>query len=98
MKLTSMKLSKAQAKEEVATLYEPTPPEYPYGTRLCLDDDTLKKLGISDPPKVGAYVMIMAKAEVVSRSEYESKHDGKATDSKSCDLQITEMSIEEGKA
>jgi hypothetical protein len=98
MALKSLKLTKKEAKEEVAEYTEPTPPEYSYGTRLCLDDETLQKLGITELPKVGTVVTIVAKAEVISRSEYESKRDGKTNDSKSCDLQLTDMEIDTGKA
>lgn len=64
-------------------------PEYPYGLRLSLDTDSLSKLGITELPDVGAVLMLAARVEVVSVSQYEHA-DGK---SKDLGLQITDMEL-----
>lgn len=65
-------------------------PMYPYGLCLCLDESSLKKLGIKNLPEVGASMTITAKVQVKSISEYESMHNGER---RSMDLQITAMEI-----
>lgn len=65
-------------------------PEYPYGLRLCLDNDTLKKLGINKVPAVGSKMKLMAMVEVCSTSAYETKENGMM---QTMDLQIVEMSL-----
>lgn len=39
---------------------------YPYGLRICLCDEELKKLGIDDDPKHGDYLMLTVMARVTS--------------------------------
>lgn len=69
-------------------------PEYPYGLRLCLDNDTLKKLGILKVPPVGSKMKLEAMVEVCSTSSYDTKEKGIIN---SMDLQICEMSLTGGK-
>lgn len=45
--------------------------EYHYGTRLSLDKDTLKILGIEEFPEMGAKMKLNAIVEVVSLSQGE---------------------------
>lgn len=63
--------------------------EYPYGLSICLDSDTLKKLGIKDLPAVGTKMTIECKVEVCSTSEYASKMGV----DQSLSLQITDMGV-----
>lgn len=91
--MISLKLTPAEAKAEtmMGDPDETQGPEYPYGLTICIDDDTLSKLGI-DPanlPKIGAVFSIEAKAEVCSTSQYANQ--GGADTSMS--LQITDMSL-----
>jgi hypothetical protein len=68
-------------------------PAYPYGLTLCLNDDSLKKLGISIP-QVGTKFTLTAMVEVVS------VHAQKEVDGDTnvgADLQITDMELTEGK-
>lgn len=87
MALKSMELSKAEAKEEVA--YEPELPRFPWGLCVELNDETLKKLGVTTPPAVGATVMFVAKAVVTS---YSKRQDQTDTD-EYLSLQITDMDL-----
>lgn len=65
-------------------------PAYPYGLQLRLGDDELKKLGITELPKVGATFHLIAAVEVVSVSDYDSKDGG---DHSSVEYQITDMAL-----
>lgn len=70
-------------------------PQYPYGLRICLNDETLQKLGLSERPKVGSFFKVMAMAEVCGTSERECEN-GEVQ--KNVDLQIVEMGLEKGSA
>ena len=87
LKLRDMKLSRAEKSEEVAI--ESTPPDYPYGLRLNLDQDAIDKLGI-DLPDVGDSFFVVAVATVRSVSEY--KNDDRTTQDIS--LQIEQLSLD----
>lgn len=63
-------------------------PAYPYGLRITLDKDSLKKMNINKMPEVGSFIDLCAKAKVVSLSEDEQFGD------KSVTLQIVEMDFE----
>lgn len=69
-------------------------PEYPYGLRICLDSESLDKLGVTELPAVGTTMTLMARVEVVSVSQHESG-DGKNRD---VSLQITDMELRGGGA
>ncbi|KAG2171874.1 hypothetical protein INT44_002519 [Umbelopsis vinacea] len=67
-------------------------PAYPYGLSICLDDETLAKLGITELPKVGTVMQLTALVEVCSVSQYENQ-DGADN---SLSLQITDMELAAG--
>lgn len=87
--LTSMELSPAEAKEESGAT--PEAPKYPWGLCIDLNEDTLKKLGITDLPAVGSSMLITAKADVQSAGE--SQYQGDDTKRMNLSLQITDMSM-----
>lgn len=92
MALVSMKQTPEEAAEG-SVCAAPNPgeaPLYPYGTRITLNDDALKKLGIA-LPAVGASFNMMARVEVVS-ARADKVQDGEAEIG--ADLQITDMSLE----
>lgn len=87
MPLTSMRLPKPTKRSKVEA---DKPPEYPYGLRISLDTDSLKKLGTSvSDLMAGQSVSLTAKAKVVSISASDGEYK-----SESLDLQITDLSIE----
>ena len=64
--------------------------KYPWGMRLDLNSDVMKKLDLDTLPKAGAEVMIKAKAKVVSTSI--NDRDGKQE--KRMELQIVAMDLD----
>jgi hypothetical protein len=68
--------------------------EYPYGLKLHLDNDSLKKLGIEKLPEVGAVMTLTAKVEVADISSSEGQ-DGEVH--RGVGLQITEMELSSSK-
>ena len=93
MKMRSMELSKKETKESGAPtlVTDSDGPRYPYGLESRLENETLKKLGMS-LPKVGAYVKVRAECCVTSVSENESK-GGKAQ--RSVSLQIERLAVDD---
>jgi hypothetical protein len=91
MAMTSMKLSKSEAKDSmpICSPDDGDGPAYPYGLCLYLDDETMKKLGITDMPDVGTRLMLHATVEVTSNSQRQTQ-DGKTVN---MDLQITDMEL-----
>ena len=93
MKMRSMELSKKETKESGAPtlVTDSDGPRYPYGLEIRLENETLKKLGMS-LPKVGAYVKVRAECCVTSVSENESK-GGKVQ--RSVSLQIERLAVDD---
>lgn len=87
--MISMKLSPAEAKAETMLAEANEAPEYPYGLSICLDDEVLAKLGITEMPAIGSTFMLTARVEVCSTSQYQNQ-DGA---DKSMSLQITDMEL-----
>lgn len=71
-------------------------PTYPWGTTLCLNDETLAKLGIEgDLPDVGDTIHIAAMCRVTCASETENTTpDGGKETCRRIELQITHMACE----
>ena len=66
-------------------------PRYPWGLNICLNDDSLEKLGVKALPAVGTEVTIIAKATVAATRENATEGDGTHS---SMDLQITDMQLD----
>lgn len=98
-KLTPMART-AQEKAEIVKQSDPATTdsvsEYPWGLSLCLNEDSLEKLGVTDLPKPGTEVTIMAKARVTGVRM--SADEGDNIDRQGVDLQITDMSFDAGAA
>lgn len=91
--MTNMQMTAEEAKEYTQPIAVGDAPKYPYGLCLCLNDESLKKLGISDPLPVGTEVVITARAKVTSAGAREEIDGGKYAN---MDLQITDMEISTG--
>lgn len=89
MKLVSLKMDPAEAKEEAGCAPSCDPPLYPYGTSLYLDETEQKKLGILEMPAVGTEFPLEAVVTVIGTSERQTQ-DGTR---KTLDLQITKMGL-----
>jgi hypothetical protein len=96
-KMISMKRSAADKRADKLehSPMEATAPDYPWGLCLHMDGDEMDKLGIKTMPKVGDEMILVCKCKVtrcmMSSSEYT---DGDET--RSIDLQITDIGWEEG--
>lgn len=72
MTMKSMKLSKKEAKGEVA-IDVPDGPRFPHGLTLHLEDETLKKLGIANVPDVGTEMRVVGVGVVESSNQHQSQ-------------------------
>lgn len=89
--MISMKLTKDEAAEYIGAAPSPEDaPAYPYGLCLYLDDETLKKLGYTDPPAVGTELMISAKVVVTSTGVSQQQDGDKEA---RAEMQITDMEL-----
>ncbi|MGL5117580.1 MAG: capsid staple protein [Beijerinckiaceae bacterium] len=87
--MKSLKNTKAESRDSGGAKVAATEPAaYPCGTRITLDADSIKKLGIQKMPAVGSQIMFEAKAEVVGISQ--------SGDGKRIELQIVAMDMGAG--
>jgi uncharacterized transporter YbjL len=90
--MKSMKLTKSESTATQPVEAKQDSPAYPYGLRIELNDESMKKLGLKELPEVGEEMMLLAKVVVERVSQNDTK-DGKRQD---MSLQITEMELSEG--
>lgn len=91
MNLTSMQISAEEAKEYTGAVAEPgNAPKYPWGLCVELNDESLKKLGITELPAVGSTLLLMAHVTVQSVSASQQVDGDKES---RASLQITEMAL-----
>lgn len=92
--MTNLAMSPDEAKKEYgAESMDNDLPRYPYGLSIYLDDDTLKKLGITDLPKVGTQMPATIMVTVTGTSQ-RATQGGEGEKTCTCvDLQITDMDI-----
>lgn len=93
MTMTNMQLTPEEAKQDVACC-SPDPgagPKYPYGLRIDLEGETVKKLNLPQIPGVGQRMRLTALVDVNSVRQYESQQDKEI----SITLQITDMELAE---
>lgn len=89
--MKNMKMSKSETKKMESP--EVDKPQYPYGLKMNLDNETIEKLGMKTMPEMGKAMMLMAMVTVTDM--HESKSEG--SNYRSLGLQITDMSIEDEK-
>lgn len=91
MKMVSMKM-KPEENGEHGTIDAPegSQEKYPWGLRINLGDEELKKLGINELPKVGEKLPLMAMVSVVGVRSNESQNG----ETRNVELQITECAME----
>lgn len=94
MKLTSMAYTKAEEKKRNEGMKiggeSPSGPRYPYGLKLCLEDEVVDKLGLDELPKVGKKMRLTAVVEVCGTSQRE---EVKGKKRQTLDLQIVKMGL-----
>lgn len=97
--MTNLAMTKAEAKAEYSECIAGAPadddlPRYPYGLSIYLDDDTLKKLGITDLPKVGSSMLAQITLTVTGTSQRATQSSKDGENLTTCvDLQITDMDL-----
>lgn len=97
MKLTSMKLSKADMEPAPAESVLNDRPSYPWGLQVRLDEDAIAKLGM-DLPTVDTELILVARVNVVSVSSNEHASKGGKSKHRNVELQITAMGLEDAPA
>ena len=91
MALKSLKLPKTKRGDDKYPIAIDAPrEEYPYGTRIDLQDESLDALGIKELPEVGSTMMIECKVKVIGARQ--SANEKKTT--RTLELQITDMDLE----
>lgn len=94
--MANLAMSAEEAKKEYGCEPSDTDnlPKYPYGLSIYLDDDTLKKLGITDLPKVGTSIPATITVTVTGTSQRATQSGKEGENMRTCvDLQITDMDI-----
>lgn len=89
--MKSMKLTKAESSATAPVEAKQDAPAYPWGLRIELNDESMKKLGMEKLPDVGEKMMLRANVVVERVSQNDTK-EGKRQD---MSLQITEMELGE---
>lgn len=88
--LKSMKIS-FEEKREMAQPSVLERDQFPYGLVLNFDEDSFKKLGLSEKPEIGQKFMVMALAEVKTLDQSKGVDD---IPRMTMSLQITDIAIE----
>src|SRR4051812_346583 len=88
MAMKSMKMTSAEKEASSPEVAMPKQDPYPYGLRITLDKDAIKKLGI-DLPEVGETLELHALAKVTDCHASQSEGGEYA----SCSLQITDLEV-----
>lgn len=94
-KMVDMMVTPEEAKKQVGapTISTDEVERYPWGLRISLCDDDLKKLGIDKLPSVETPCTIHAIGYVCDVSEHQTEGDGPR---RSLSIQITDLAVEEG--
>ncbi len=68
-------------------------PRYPWGLQVNLGNEELEKLGVAQLPNVEDEMILVGKVKV---TRVASSQDGQAGTSRSVELQITDMALDQG--
>lgn len=95
MKMVSMKMTpkKGDKADNMGGMSPDDGEKYPWGLRINLGDEELKKLGLKELPKVGQEVPLMAMVKVIGVRSNESQEG----ENRNLELQITDCGMEMGK-
>jgi len=96
MKLASMKRKPEKVSKNPKAGPMDSRDNFPYGLRVELDHEGMKKLGMKTLPKVGSKHRLMAHAHVTSSSEHQS--EGDKGPRRSLSMQITHLGLAPTKA
>lgn len=88
--LTNLKMDDKDYGDDCCSPCEISKPEYPYGLEVCLCDEVLDKLGVTELPKVGETMIIQCQVTVCSTAE-NSMQGGDVE--RRMSLQITDMAL-----
>ena len=91
-KLVDLKMTKKEKKESAPTAVSGMP-DYPWGTRLSLNDEALEKLGMKTLPRVGDKVQVTGVGVITSVSQHESEK----REDRNVEIQIQQIGIDTGK-
>lgn len=89
--MKSMKMSEQESAEYAMPTAMSGQPLYPWGLQITLDDESLKKLGLSNLPALDEVLEIRCKAQVTGLN---SRKEGNDEDESCVILQITDMEVE----
>lgn len=85
--MKSMKMSAEERKNGGPETAAVPKEDYPYGLRVRLNSDSIEKVGMTELPKVGTKMVMLARVEVVSTGQYQTD-SGK---DQNMELQITHL-------
>lgn len=89
--MTSMKMTAKEAKEYASpSTAVADAPQFPYGLRVELNNDSLDKLAMKDMPKIGDRFTMTCTVEACGCASY-TERDG--DENRSLSLQITDMAL-----
>lgn len=89
--MKSMKSPPPDSQEEKAEMsVAGMQPEYPYGLRISLNEDSIEALGLVSMPAIGQKMIVNARVEVVGITNSKQSN---GDEYKCVDLQITDMDL-----
>lgn len=90
--MKNMKMSKEDLPANMDEAIIQGGPEYPYGLRICLSPEVIKKLDLAKLPEVGQMMGLHAVVEVVGVNIENAYNGGR---DKKVELQITDMVLKD---
>ena len=88
--MKNMKMNSDGAKHEAYPMGDDEGPKYPYGLKICLNEECIAKLEMASMPDVGTTLNLSAVVEVCEVGQYQKENGEKE---RRLDLQITDMEL-----